>query len=312
MAQEYLGEGFACKKDPLGSFVATRNGGGDLLLEAHLDEICLIVTAFAGGSFLRCAAVGSIDPRVLRAARLKLHAAEKTMDVTFGSVPPHLQKGKEERLPDAQEILLDTGLSEETLRELVHPGDTVTFDAPLCRLASDRVSAKALDDRAGCAAVLTAAKEIAEQSPDAAFTVQLSALEESGAAAAACGVFAGEFSRVLCVDVSFANTHGERSYECGVLGKGPMIGLSPVLSREMREQLTALAQKNEIPFQLEIMAGRTGTDADRIAMTRGGISTALLSIPLRNMHTPVEIISLSDLHNTARLMSVYAQEVCHA
>ena len=305
IAHDFLGDGFAVRTDPLGSCIARRNGGGTLMLEAHLDEIRMLVTDYAGGGFLRCAAVGRVDLRALRAARVSIWGKQR-YDAVFGSVPPHLQKAEQQKLPDVTEILLDTGMSPEHLKECVPLGSTVTFEAPAAMLSDDLMTAKALDDRAGCAAVLLAAKQIAQESPDLAFTVQLSNLEESGAAAAACGAFAGQIQTCICVDVSFAKTAGEKDYKCGKLGKGPMIGMAPILYNQVTDELLTLAQDKNIPFQREIMASATGTNADRIAVTRGGIATGLLSIPLRNMHTPVEIVSLTDVRQTAALLTAFA------
>ena len=305
IAHDFLGDGFAVHTDPLGSWIARRNGGGTLMLEAHLDEIRMLVTDYAGGGFLRCAAVGRVDLRTLRAARVSVWGTQR-YDAVFGSVPPHLQKNKQEKLPDVTEILLDTGLSEDRIRSCIPLGSTVTFEASAVMLTDDLMTAKALDDRSGCAAILWAAKQIVQQTSELAFTVQLSNLEESGAAAAACGAFAGEIQTCLCVDVSFAKTAGEKDYECGVLGAGPMIGTAPILSNRVTDELLTLAQENHIPFQREIMASATGTNADRIAVTRGGIATGLISVPLRNMHTPVELVSLSDLQHTADLLTVFA------
>ena len=115
-------------------------------------------------------------------------------------------------------------------------------------------------------------------------------------------------SEAICVDVSFGNIPGVFPSECGQLGDGPMIGVSPVLDCEIGYKLSDLACNNNIPAQSEIMAGNTSTDADVISISRGGIKTGLLSIPLRNMHTACEVCDLEDIENTARLMAEYITE----
>ena len=110
------------------------------------------------------------------------------------------------------------------------------------------------------------------------------------------------------VDVSFAYAIGEDERKCGKLGHGAMIGISPSLSREISENLINTAKKNNIPFQIEVMEGLTSTNADRYSVSRGGVKTCTVSIPLRNMHTPVEVIDLKDIELTAELLADFIKE----
>ena len=107
------------------------------------------------------------------------------------------------------------------------------------------------------------------------------------------------------VDVSFASQPDVTKEKSGILGDGPMIGISPSLSRNISNKLINLAKNSETPYQLEIMGGTTGTNADKVSISREGIPSGLLSIPLRYMHTPYELVELSDIENTAKLLSLY-------
>ena len=182
-------------------------------------------------------------------------------------------------------------------------GTRGTFRSELRRLAGSRISGKALDDRAGVAAVLLCldllkGKELACDIA-AVFAVQ----EELGCRGAQTAAFSLHPDAAIAVDVSFALTPDADPVKCGRLGKGPMIGFAPGLDNEWTSSLMDVARACELPFQREVMGGDTGTDADAIASAQTGVRTALLSIPLRYMHTPVETVDLRDVENTGRLMA---------
>ena len=133
-----------------------------------------------------------------------------------------------------------------------------------------------------------------------------SAQEETFGTGAKTGAFSIDADEAIAVDVSFASQPDvSGQYGKIELGKGAMICLSPVLDRPMAQRLIEIAKKQGIPFQLEPIAGATGTNADHIAVSKGGVKTAVVSIPQRYMHTPVEVISLADVENTARLLAAY-------
>ena len=140
-------------------------------------------------------------------------------------------------------------------------------------------------------------------------TVLLSTREEVGSQGAETAAFREEPDMAIAVDVSFADQPGVPSHKCGKLSEGPMIGVSPVLDKNITETLKRLAKENEIPFQLEVMGGTTGTNADEINVTRGGVPCGLVSIPQRNMHTPAEICDHKDIENVARLLAAFIREV---
>ena len=136
------------------------------------------------------------------------------------------------------------------------------------------------------------------------------AQEETGERGAQTGAFSIAPDLAVAVDVSFAKTHFESEEDCGIMGKGTMIGVSPSLCRELSQAFIDTAQQKEIPYQIEVMNGKTGTDADKISVTRSGVKTVTLSIPLRYMHTPVEVLDLRDIDYTASLIAEFAQGRC--
>ncbi len=296
-----------CETTPLGSLLCYINeGASPVMLEAHLDQVGLVVTRVEDG-FLRVANCGGIDRRLLPAQRVTVHTAAGPKPCVVASVPPHL-KGEDEGPAKWEDILIDTGYAAAEAAAIFAPGDCVTPKAGFVRLAGGRVSAPALDDRAGCAALLWSAKLLKEMGCTRPLVLAFCSFEELGGQGAATAAFAARPCCCYAVDVSFAMAPGLPEAKCGKLGAGPMIGVAPVLNRVMTRRLQQLAAQQGIAAQLEVMGGTTGTDADKIVATAGGIPTALLSIPQRNMHTPVEVVDLADIENTARLMALAVME----
>ncbi len=300
-------------RTPLGSLIchipAKTKTARRLMLEAHLDKIGLVVAALVPSQegFLRVAAVGGVDRRTLPACPVVVHAAGGDIPGVVATLPPHLQEG-EQKNPKMEDICIDTALSPEEAKARIRPGDAVSFATPTLSLQKDKFVAGGLDNRAGCAAVILAARMLAKEGPADDVFVTLASMEEVGGPGAATAAFALSPDAAIAVDVSFANTLGTPAHKCGEMGAGPMIGIAPILCRAWGEKLATLAKAQKIPVQYEVMGGPTGTDADAIASSRAGVETALLSIPLRNMHTPVELLALSDIEAAAKLMAAAARE----
>ena len=179
-----------------------------------------------------------------------------------------------------------------------------------CRsLLGTRITGGALDDRCGVAAILLALDKLKGEALRYNVAVNFSTQEELGERGAKIGAFTLNPDIALAVDVSFAMAQGENEKKCGYLGKGPMIGVSPSLSRNVTNELMRAAENSGIAYQTEVMNGLTSTNADRYSVSRGGAETCTVSIPLRNMHTPVEVIDLEDVKLTADLIAAYIKEV---
>lgn len=308
-AKSVLDEIGETRISPLGSVICTlhapKEGGKHIMLDAHIDEIGMIVTYIDDKGFLKVAPCGGIDRRLLLASPLTIHGKKDIKGVVC-SMPPHLQEGEAKNLK-VDEIAVDIGFTKEEAEEIVSVGDRVTIDSKSQMLLNDLVSSKSLDDRAGCAAVIYAGYLIKQQNPNVGVTLCLSTMEEVGGQGAKTAAYDINPTHAIAVDVSFAHTPDAKPEKCGVLDKGPMVGVSPILNKEMSEKLMSLAKENNIPYQIEAMGGKTSTNADEIAITRGGVVTGLLSIPQRYMHTPIETVSLKDIENTAKLMAEYVK-----
>ena len=293
------------RRDRLGSIVASvfpvRPGRPHLILDAHIDEIGFIVTRIDDGGFLRVAPVGGPDLRALPGCRASVFGREKLGGVFCCGAAG----GKDGAAPDKDCLAVDIGFCREKAEKYVAPGDFVTISRRAELMPGGIMTGKALDNRAGVAAAIRVCELIAGKDPNIGFTVLLSSGEELGERGAQAAAYALDPTHALVIDTSFAHTPDAPREKCGLLGKGPMIGFSPVLSAAASRELTRIAKSRGIPYQAEIMGGPTGTDSDRISVTRGGVDTALVSVPLRYMHTACEAVAISDVENTARLAAAY-------
>ncbi len=298
-----------CYTDTMGNLLAVRRcdnpDAPTILLEAHLDEIGFMVTHIDDGGFIHVAPAGGPDQRVLAGTEVVVYG-ERPCAGVFCSVPPHLAK-EEGTIPDIAERGIDIGMTAEEARRCVPLGSRVGF-APIFKQLNEFVySGKAMDDRAGMAAILHALRLTSEERLPCHVAVAFCVQEELGIRGAAPAVRALAPTMAIATDVSFAMTPDSQAHQCGVLGKGPMIGISPILSQSMTKTLFALAKVENIPYQNEVMAGCTGTDADAITITGTGVPTALLSIPQRYMHTPIETVDVRDVAAVGALMAAFVR-----
>lgn len=283
-----------------------------LLLEAHIDQIGLIVTHIEKKGFVRFAACGGVDARTLPGNPVTVWAsgAKEPLMGVIGSVPPHLNKDGTDKVPDIADMAIDLGLPEEIVREQVHPGDRVfPFYTPR-KLAGTRMTSAALDNRAGVATLVRCAHLLAKETLHCRITLLFATREEVGGQGARTGAFALEPDQAICVDVGFAAQPGVPEAESKPLGSGAMIGVAPVLDRTMTRRLAALAKQHEIPYTWDVMGNETGTDGDGIAGVRGGVRTALVSVPERYMHTAAEVVEMQDVEAVAQLLAAYGKELC--
>lgn len=292
--------------DTMNNVFCTFGEGYHFLLDAHLDEIGLIVTEITDDGFIKVSNCGGIDTRPLPALEVSVWGREEVKGV-ISTLPPHLQSADDEKKAvKLSELSIDTGYTKEQLTGIVSPGDRVTFKRNFTPLLNGFVSASCLDNRSSVAAILLCLDELKKL--PCKITVMFSSQEEVGTRGAKTGAFAKNADEAIVVDVSFAYTPGCDKTECGEISKGAMIGFSPTLDKDISRKLVWLAEKRNIPYQQEIMSGRTGTNADVIAVTEGGIKTALISIPEKYMHQRVEVVDTADVENVSKLICAYISE----
>ena len=292
--------------DNLGNVFCTLGKGYRIMLDAHIDEIGLIVKSITDDGFIKVDKVGGVDNRMLLASEVSIWGKREVKGI-ISTLPPHLKKDDDSKAPKLEEVAVDIGMAKEEAEKVINPGDRITFRRNFTPLLGTQISASCLDDRSGVAAVILAL-DMLKDAP-CKVTAMFSSQEEVGTRGAAVGAFGKDIDEAISVDVSFGYTPLCKKSDCGELGKGPMIGFSPVLDRDMSNALVAVSEKFSIPYQKEIMGGgHTGTNADRISLTESGVRTALVSIPEKYMHSPIEVVDTADVENTARLLAEYIRQ----
>ena len=305
-AKELLSEYMETEIDVLGNVVGTMGeGSAHVLLDAHIDQIGLVVRHIDDKGFLLVDNVGGPDLRVLTGAEVTVHGKSDIFGV-ISSVPPHLQKGdnKNETI-DLKTMAVDIGYTKEKAQELVCVGDRVTLRAPQSELLGDKIASSSFDDRC-CVAVILRALELTKgKLSNLKVSVLFSVQEETGGSGAKTGSFSLMPDMAIALDVGFGDDPYTDKSQTITLGKGPSIGISPTLDKGLTNELKSICIEKNIPYQNDVMGGRTGTNADSINITGRGIRTALLSVPLRYMHTGCEVISVADVENAAKLLAEF-------
>ena len=296
--------------DAFGNLTGVRRCGRPdakrVVLDAHLDEVGLVVTGAEEG-FLRFRAVGGVDPRMLPDREVTLLTDPPTFGV-IAVLPPHVQKaGDADKSLPLSKLYIDAGLTQEEGEALVG-----TFAVPRGGsrpLLGRYLSAKAMDDRAGFSALLRTLELLQEVTLDVDLYVMGSSREEVNGGGALVGAFGIQPDCFVAVDVTHARTPDGPKEGTFPAGNGTVIGIGPNITRWMGERLKAKAETQSIPYHIEVMTGHSGTNAWRVQTAREGIATAVLSLPLKYMHSPVETLNETDLESTAALLAAFVQDL---
>ena len=275
-----------------------------ILIDAHIDQISMVVTAIDEAGFVNISPCGGVDCRVLPGATVFIYGKEIITGIVC-TTPPHLASDEENNFEKTENLLIDTGYASEKLKEIISVGDYVSFSTKPQKLLGDKITAPGLDNRAGIAVLIRCAQMLKKENLECQVTFLFSSQEEIRALGAKTAAFLLNPTEAISVDVSFAKQPGLPEEKCGKLSCGPMIGVAPTLTKGLSNKFINLAKQNHIPYQIEIMSPSTGTTSDIITVSKGGISGGLLSVPLKYMHTPVEVIDLFDIEATAKLLTLY-------
>lgn len=301
------------KIDPFGNLVALKKGDSsknkplNLALIAHVDEIGAIVTEITEGGFLRFAPIGGIDPRVLPGLAVLVHGREMRKAV-IGSTAPHLlsEENRKKTVP-LDKLFIDTGLSVEKVRKLVRVGDPVSFDySPLLSDNKKMITGKALDNRAGVAALVYCAALLAGLRHNANLYFIASLQEEVGLRGALTAAYHLKPDLAVAVDVTHGDMPGVDDSRTFSLGGGPVVAVGPNIHPFIAGEMQKKADEHNISYQVEPIPGPSGTDAWVFQVSRKGIPTGLLSLPLRYMHSTAEMLNLEDLRQCGRLLAFFA------
>jgi putative aminopeptidase FrvX len=293
---------------PVGSFIGRINskkeGAKTLLLDAHIDEIGFIVSEICEGGLLKVVNIGGIDPRILSASEVNIYG-KKTITGIFTSKPPHLQEpGELDKPMKLEDLAIDTGYSKEQLEEIVSIGTPVGYRSPVVRLQGGYIAGKSFDDRICAVSILRALEMLKDKDLPVNIAVVFSGGEETGYKGAATSSYQIAPDFAICLDVTNAYVPDAPVFRKDIkMGGGASISYSAQTSRALTIKTVETAKKNGIPYQLFAEPNHTGTNSGVIQTSHGGIPTVLISIPLKNMHTANEVVTLSDVYETSRLIS---------
>ncbi len=281
-----------------------RAGAKKMMLDAHLDEVGFIVTGIEEG-FLKLSEIGRPDIRQLPAGTVKILTKPPIVGIV-ACKPVHVlsadEMNKNVKLDD---ICVDIGMSDERAKKAVPLGTPVVFTGEFQALGANSFSGKAFDDRACMAIIIDALKKLEGKELGVDLIVMGSVQEELGSRGAITGAYGAVPDYALVVDVTYGKTHDYKKNDAFSLGGGPAIGVGPSLSRPLSNKLIALSKENGIPYQLEVMGGDSGTNAWDIQISGEGVATAVISLPLKYMHTPIETFSLEDADAVSELIAAF-------
>jgi endoglucanase len=296
------------QKDKLGSLIGIKRATNPvdpprrIMLAAHMDEIGMLVRDVVDG-FVYVHRISGVDARVMLAQTVRVHG-KRPLPGIVAARPPHLLTADmRSKYPAFTDLIIDVGLPAAEVAELVRPGDPITVDVPMIELQGEKVAGKAMDDRA-CVAAVTACldnlKGMRHQwDVYATATVQ----EETGLLGATTAAYFIKPDIAIALDVGFAPQPGVDADSTIGMGEGPGIGVGPNFHPGLYDKLKETAKRHEIKLQDDIIPGNSGTDAWAIQIALEGIPSALLGVPVRNMHSPVETVDLRDIERCGRLMA---------
>ena len=291
---------------------SARGDAPRLLVMGHIDEIGMIVTHIDDDGFLWFRPVGGWDPQILIGQRVIVDTRDGPVPGLVGRKPIHLLREEEQKkVVQIRDMHIDVGARDGAqARKLVRIGDVAVIDSLPLELPNGRLTARALDNRIGSYVALQAARLVAEGG-GAAWELVAAAVtqEETTFAGSRTSAFALEPAAAIVIDVTHAtDAPGIDPKEEGkhALGSGPVLGRGSTLNEPLFELLHESGRKGRIPFTVQASARATGTDADAVHLSRGGVPTGLVSVPLRYMHSPVELVQLDDVEACARLIAAAA------
>jgi endoglucanase len=304
--------------DAYGNCVAVLNKGGSprIMLAGHADEIAMTVNFITKEGFIHVRKVGGVDPAIMRAQRVVIHAKKGAVKGVIGNVAPHLTKQEGERkLPKMEELFIDIGVSSrEEAQKIIRVGDPITLDDEFEVLRDDVATARAFDNRIGTFAVAEALRLLrSTEGPLNAEVIAVSnIMEEVGLLGARQIAYTLKPDLALVVDVTHATDYpcvNQCAHGDVKLGHGPTITHGGCNHPLIVERIETVAKQQKIKLQHEAMSNSSGTDTDVIFWTRGGIPSALISLPNRYMHSPVEVVNLKDLEQIPQLMAAFARSL---
>lgn len=302
--------------DGIGSTIARVGEASPLLaVVGHIDEIGLVVTHIDEKGFLWFAPVGGWDPQILVGQRVQIQGRNGLVPGVAGRKPIHLLEAEQrKKVVELKSMHIDIGASDrEGAEELVRVGDPVVIAAEPQPLAGDRLVSRAMDNRLGAYVALESLRRCVEgDGPGGSFAAVAAVQEEIGLFGARTAAFEVRPDIAVAVDVTHATDApgiDENAIGSHPLGSGPAIGRGSTLSPKVFELLVETAEAEGIEHTISASGRGTSTDADVLQISRSGIPTGLVSIPLRYMHSPVEMVDLRDVEAAVKLLAAFGSRI---
>jgi endoglucanase len=281
---------------------ASGQAKGSILLAAHMDAIGLMVSGYNEG-LLRVTELGGIDARILPGQMVTVHGKRELPGVATLQHDRLLNDKHKKLAPDLKRVFIDTGVSESEIRELVKVGDPVSFANLPVEMDGGFICGHSLDNRASVAALTLCLQALQSAALEwdvwAVATVQ----EEETLGGALTSAYQIQPNLAIAIDVTFGRGPGASDYRSFPLGKGITIAVGSNVHPYLEKQLNKLADESEIPHATEVLPESTGTDAIALQIVREGIPCEVIGVPLRYMHTPVEMVALADIGYAGRLLT---------
>lgn len=302
------------EKDTLGNRIATLNPDGDpiLMLAGHMDELGLMVRYINDKGFIYFDIIGGHDLSIIAGRRVKILTANGPISGVTGKRAIHLMTEEErKKVSQLHELWIDIGAKDKAeVKAIVAIGDPIIYDHGFELLRNNRATARAFDDKAGCYVIAETLRRVAKKKAQlqARLVAVATTQEEIGVRGAIPSTFSVNPHIAIAVDVGHATDHPEcdvKKYGEFHLSKGPIISRGPNINPFVFERLTFCAEHLKLPYQIEAEARPTGTDARVMQMSRSGVATGLISVPLRYMHTPSEVVDLEDIENAIKLLVAF-------
>lgn len=302
------------RRDSLGSVIMFKRGceanpPARIMVAAHVDEIGMIVSKIEDEGFLKVWMMGGVDRRILPSMEVTVHGRRDIHGV-IGSVPPHLQDPAMKDKPwKWEDLVVDCGMSGDEIRREVQVGDVISFDRRSMELANNKIAGKSMDDRAGVAVMFECAAELARLKHSADVYFVATVQEEVGYGGGITATFGVMPDIGIAIDVGHASMPGLPEHKVLKMGGGPAIAFGPHVHPEIYGKLKQVAEERNISYQVEPTTRPGGTDAFAMQVTRSGVATGLISVPLRYMHTSVETLALDDVKKSGQLLANFVAAV---
>ncbi len=295
--------------------VVNPKGSPRVMFAGHCDEIGFMVRYIDDNGFLYFGTIGGFDQSIVPGRRVKIYTSKGSVNGVIGKTPVHLIKSEDRKKgSEIKDLWIDIGAkNKKDAESLISIGDPITYTYDFMEMRNGIAVARAFDDRIGSFIVAEVLRELSGSKTLTASVHSVSTVqEEIGMRGAGTSAFGIDPDVGIATDVTFATDQpGVDEKQVGdiKLGSGPVIARGPNINPRVFDLLVRIAKKMKIPYQLEGIPRATGTDANRIQITKAGVASGLVSVAVRYMHTPVETLNLGDVEKTIKLMTAFAEEL---